>query len=51
MHWGANENEGSEHVIDGVRFPAEVNRASSTTKKTPDFFDLVAYRHLEYKSL
>ncbi len=24
MHWGSNDNEGSEHVIDGIRFPAEV---------------------------
>jgi hypothetical protein len=25
MHWGSNDNEGSEHVIDGIRLPAEVN--------------------------
>jgi hypothetical protein len=26
MHWGSNDNEGSEHVIDGIRLPAEVRR-------------------------
>lgn len=24
MHWGSNDNEGSEHVVDGKRYPAEV---------------------------
>jgi hypothetical protein len=26
MHWGSNDNEGSEHVIDGLRLPAEVRK-------------------------
>lgn len=26
MHWGSNELEGAEHVIDGARLPGEVNR-------------------------
>ena len=24
MHWGTNDLEGAEHVIDGVRLPGEV---------------------------
>jgi hypothetical protein len=24
MHWGSNDLEGAEHVIDGVRLPGEV---------------------------
>lgn len=24
MHWGSNDLEGSEHVLDGIRYPAEV---------------------------
>ncbi len=28
MHWGSHDNEGSEHVIDGIRLPAEVRQKS-----------------------
>jgi carbonic anhydrase len=28
MHWGADNDEGSEHVIDGIRLPAEVRKYS-----------------------
>ena len=47
MHWGTNENEGSEHVIDGIRFPAEVNNPSRFIGLKSYLFNSVAYRHLE----
>ncbi|CAF3809278.1 unnamed protein product [Rotaria sp. Silwood1] len=33
MHWGANDNEGSEHVIDGVRLPAELHIVTWNTSQ------------------
>ncbi|CAF4593137.1 unnamed protein product, partial [Rotaria sp. Silwood2] len=33
MHWGANDNEGSEHVIDGVRLPAELHIVTWNTNQ------------------
>lgn len=29
MHWGSNDLEGAEHVVDGVRFPGEVREEES----------------------
>jgi len=33
MHWGSNENEGSEHVIDGIRSPAELHIVTWNTTR------------------
>ncbi len=36
MHWGSNDNEGSEHVIDGIRFPAEVRETRLDSNSISD---------------
>ncbi|CAF0841178.1 unnamed protein product, partial [Didymodactylos carnosus] len=33
MHWGPNELEGSEHVVDGSRYPAELHIVNWNTTK------------------
>ncbi|CAF1273650.1 unnamed protein product [Adineta steineri] len=33
MHWGSNDNEGSEHVVDGIRSPAELHIVTWNTSK------------------
>ncbi|CAF3771005.1 unnamed protein product [Rotaria socialis] len=33
MHWGANDLEGAEHVIDGVRLPGELHIVTWNTSK------------------
>jgi len=49
MHWGLNENEGSEHVIDGVRLPAEVRENIFIFNE--HFMCIVTYCNMEYKSI
>jgi len=49
MHWGLNDNEGSEHVIDGIRLPAEVRE--NLVIFNEHFICIVTYCDMEYKSI
>lgn len=53
MHWGSNELEGSEHVIDGVRYPGEVSsiRSDQILYSVYNRLELVTHCHLECQSI
>jgi hypothetical protein len=49
MHWGSNDLEGAEHVVDGVRFPGEVREEESILYllSSEPSRHLVTYCHME----
>ncbi|XP_053414998.1 carbonic anhydrase 13 isoform X2 [Nycticebus coucang] len=39
LHWGSTDDHGSEHVVDGVRYPAELHVVHWNSDKYPSFVE------------
>ncbi|XP_054564600.1 carbonic anhydrase 13 isoform X2 [Eptesicus fuscus] len=41
LHWGSTDDHGSEHVVDGVRYAAEIGECNPQLKKITDILDSI----------
>ncbi|XP_064444219.1 carbonic anhydrase 13 isoform X3 [Mirounga angustirostris] len=41
LHWGSSDDHGSEHVVDGVRYAAEIGEHNSQLQKITDILDSI----------